>query len=303
MPRRSWILLLACLLALGACTSGDLVSIPEPPEIPATTTTTVVDFSQVGLAGVPGRTTTTLAAGPGPAGLEGVVVGPDGPVEGAVVRAERLVGDAAAVVDVPTGPDGKWSVPDILGGRYRVRAWKQPDQSLVTPEIFFLDSTEKKTVNLALTRYAGLAASGAIAPDPPIIDVPASLAIQVTERTVDDQGVVRGVPRAGVNVELFGSGDWQLQSSNPTTSDVGGIARFRLVCRRAGEQPLQVVVADSRAFPLSLAACTVPPPDPDEVPASTTTTARASTTTTSRATTTTRPASSTTSSSTSTTRP
>lgn len=288
------------LLLLGACTSGELVSIPDPPAIPATTTTTVVDYSKVELAGVPGRTTTTVAIGPGGATLNGSVVGPDGPVEGAVVRAERLVGDAVVGADALTQADGTWIVPEVLGGRYRVRAWRVPDLAIVTPEIFFLDSTATKTVNLALTRYQGLAATGAIAPDPPLVDVPANIAVQVTERTVDDQGVVRGVPRGGVNVELFGSGDWQLQSANPAVADVGGVARFRLVCRRAGEQPLSVVVGDSRSFPLVVPACAVPPPDPDESTQPTTSTTARPTTTTGRASTTTttsRPAASTTSTS------
>lgn len=298
-------------MVLGGCTSTEVVSIPDPPEIPATTTTTLIDHSLIEVAGVPGQTTTTVAMGPGSATLTGVVAGPEGPVEGAVVRAERLVGDTVALADVLTQPDGTWSIPDVFGGRYRVRAWKVPDLALVTPEIFFLDNTDEKTVNLALTRYEGLAASGAIAPDPPVIDQPANLAVQVTERSVDDQGVVRAVPRASVNVELFGSGDWQLQSSNPTVSDVGGIARFRVSCRRAGEQPLSVVVADSRSFPLTLPPCTVPPPDPNEPeePATTTTTTSKTTSTTARRTTTTTTtttepdASTTTSTSTSTTLP
>ena len=300
VTRRPHILLALLAMVAVSCTSGQLVSIPDPPEIPVTTTTTLVDYSAIDLAGVPGRTTTTVAAGPGGATLTGTVVGPDGPVEGAVVRAERLVGDSVVGSDVLTQPDGTWTMPEVFGGRYRVRAWRVPDQALVTPEIFFLDNTENKTLNLALTRYEGLAASGAVAPDPPIVDAPSNLAVQVTERTVDDQGVVRGVPRAAVNVELFGSGDWQLQSSNPAVSDVGGVARFRLVCRRAGDQPLSVVIADSRSFPLTIPPCAVPPPDPDEVePTSTTTTPR-STTTTSRASTTTtnRTSTSTTSSST-----
>ena len=41
------------------------------------------------------------------------------PVAGATVHAERLVGDAAATMDVVTGEDGRFTMPDILGGRFR----------------------------------------------------------------------------------------------------------------------------------------------------------------------------------------
>ncbi|MGI8793333.1 MAG: carboxypeptidase-like regulatory domain-containing protein [Acidimicrobiales bacterium] len=294
---RRLLLLVLVGLATSACTSGDLVSIPDAPQIPATTTSTIEDFSAVALAGVPGRTTTSLGVGPGDATLNGAVVGPAGPVAGALVRAERLVGDAVVGADVLTKDDGTWALPAVLGGRYRLRAWRAPDLALIKPEVFYLNSNETKAVNLPLTQYTGLTASADVAPSPPPIDESANLAVQVSERSVDDQGVVRGVPRPALNVEVFGAGDWQLQSANPTTSDVAGIARFRLVCRRAGEQPLSVVVADSRSFTLDLPPCSVPPPDPNAPPQTTSTTSTTirSTTTTSRSTTTTARSSTTTS--------
>ena len=58
--------------------------------------TTLVDLSGVKMAGVPGKTTTTIALGPGGATLNGTVAGPDGAVGGATIHVERLVGDAVA---------------------------------------------------------------------------------------------------------------------------------------------------------------------------------------------------------------
>ena len=69
------------------------------------------------LAPVPGRaTTTTVVIGPGEATLKGTVNAPEGLVPGAIVRAERLVGDAVATADVITNPDGTWAIPAVLGG-------------------------------------------------------------------------------------------------------------------------------------------------------------------------------------------
>ena len=286
------------LLAAG-CEAKAVEPLPPAPKVPETTTTTVVDYSGVALAGVPGRTTTTVAMGPGRATLEGTVTGPEGPVPGAVVHAERLVGDAAATLDVLTGADGRYVIPAVLGGRYRLRAWKAaPDNlALVEPQVFFLEGAEKKAMNIALTRYQGISVTAAIAPDPPLIEAPSNLVVQVVDRAVDPGGIVRSTPVPDVRAELFGTGDWRVLTPVATTSDAAGRARWTLECRRVGQQPLSVVIGETTTFNLNLPACTVPPPTGDELapteeststtaagtPASTTTTARPAATTTTTA--------------------
>jgi hypothetical protein len=271
----------ASLLTGAACQPKTVEPLPPAPKVPATTTTTIVDTSGVNLAGVPGRTTTTVVMGPGRATLEGSVGGPDGPVPGAVVHAERLVGDAVATIDVLTGDDGRFSIPNVFGGRYRLRAWKaSPDDlALVQPQVFFLEGSEKKAVNLALNRYQGVTVTAAIAPDPPLINAPSNLVVQVVDRTVDANGIVRSVPTPDVRAELFGTGDWRVQTAVATTTDVGGRARWTLECRRTGQQPLSVVIGETSTFNLNLPACTVPPPTGEETEpdASTTTTTAAAT--------------------------
>ncbi|HUP84359.1 MAG TPA: carboxypeptidase-like regulatory domain-containing protein [Acidimicrobiales bacterium] len=289
----------ALALATAGCEAKTVAPLPPAPKVAETTTTAVVDYSGVALAGVPGRTTTTIAIGPGKASLEGSVTGPEGPVGGAVVHAERLVGDASATVDVLTGADGRYVIPNVLGGRYRLRAWKQaPDNlALVEPQVFFLEGSEKKAGNLTLTRYQGVFVTAAIAPDPPLIETPSNLVLQVVDRAVDANGIVRSVAIPAVRAELFGTGDWRVQTPVVTTSDAGGRARWTLECRRVGPQPLSVVIGETSTFKLNLPACTVPPPTGDEIEAppdttsttstgtpagsSTSTTARPATTTTS----------------------
>jgi hypothetical protein len=296
--RRLWPVLALAVLVAG-CEAKAVEPLPPAPKVPETTTTTVVDYSGVALAGVPGRTTTTVAMGPGRASLEGTVTGPEGPVAGAVVHAERLVGDAAATLDVVTGEDGRYAIPAVLGGRYRLRAWKAaPDNlALVEPQVFFLEGAEKKAANIALTRYQGASVTAAIAPDPPLIESPSNLVVQIVDRAVDPGGIVRATPLPDVRAELFGTGDWRVLTPVATTSDAAGRARWTLDCRRVGQQPLSVVIGETTTFNLNLPACTVPPPTGDELapteettsttsagtPASTTTTARpAATTTTTR---------------------
>jgi hypothetical protein len=281
------------LVVAGACTPGKVAPLPPAPKVAITTTTAAVDYGAIGLPGVAGRTTTTVLMGPGKATITGLVRGPEGPVAGAVVHAERLVGEGMASTDLVTGDDGRFELPTVLGGRYRVRAWKAaPDNlSLVEPEVFFLEGSEKKDLPLALTRYQGASVSAAIAPDPPLLGTPSNLVVQVVNREVDANGIVRSTPIPAVSVELFGTGDWQVQSANPTAADANGRARWQLQCRRVGNQPLSVVVAATTTFNLNLPACTVPPPTGDETdPSATSTTAApAPVTTTTVAPTTTRP--------------
>lgn len=252
-------------LALGmlaACTSG-LGTIPKPPPTSAVPpTTTVADLSQVGLRPAVGRSTTTVRLGPGKASITGVVTSPEGPVGGAVVHLERIVDDSVGSADVVTNPDGTYAVTAVLGGRYRVRAFKPaPDNlAIVRPEIFFLGGDENKPLNLAMDRYSGAAVAAAIAPSPPVAGESANLVILVTQQSVDGKGIVRAAPLAGARVELFASGDWRVESTNAQSTDGAGVARWQVRCQSAGDQPIAVVVGDADSFPVATGPCAEAPP-------------------------------------------
>ena len=250
---------LLALAALAACSGGGVKAPPPPPStVPISTSTTVAgpDYSQIELPKVAGRRRTTVAVRPGRAALTGVVTGPEGPVPGAVVQAERLVGDASAAVEVTTGADGRWAMAAIKGGRYRVRAWRAPDLALLRPEILFLPATGKRDLALPLDRHGGTGVTWAVAPNPPVVGEPANLAVRVTRGVVDDRGVVRTVPVSAVPVTLAGAGQWALQSANPSLTDGTGSARWDLRCAAPGNQPLSVTVEGHGDFPLTLPPCT-----------------------------------------------
>ena len=279
-------LLLAFVVVAAACSGGGVDRLPAPPTTkPRTPTTTVPDLTGVMLREVPGRTTTTVALTPGRATINGVVNGPDGPVPGALVRAERLVGDAIGSVDVATAADGTFALPGIKGGRWRVRAFRPADLALVKPEIFYLEDAATRTLTLRVERYSGVDVSSAFAPDPPVVGDPANLVVQVTLQSVDAQGVVRGQPVPGVRVELFGAGDWRIDGANVQPTDTSGRALWRVRCESAGNQPLSVLVGDAESFPLKLPACVEAPPtttSSSSSTSSTTSTTRPPTTSTSR---------------------
>src|SRR5207248_2824996 len=103
---------------------------------------------------------------------------------------ERLVGDGVGSADIISQADGTWAAPNVLGGRYRVRAWRAPDLALTTPQLLFVGSTETKALSLRVDRYTGTGVQAAIAPSPPVVGEPANLVVSVTTRSVDDKGVV-----------------------------------------------------------------------------------------------------------------
>jgi hypothetical protein len=273
------------LLAVG-CSHVDTLSYPPaPPTTAAITTTTLGDLAGIQMGAVDGKAPATVAMGPGGASLSGTVVGPSGPVGGADVHAERLVGDQVAAVDVVSRADGRWTIPAIRGGRYRLRAWRVPDMALTEPQIFFLPEAGDRSIALLLDRFDSGEATAAIDPGNPIVGRPAGLAVQVTAQSVDAHGIVRVQP-AAASVELAGGLAWTVLTTNPVAT-AKGRATWQVVCGGVGSQPLAVIVNNADVYSLDLPAC-VAPPEPTTTttsipPGSTTTTAGLTTTSTTSA--------------------
>jgi hypothetical protein len=248
-----------------------------------------------------GGVTTTTIEERGSARLVGTVRGPTGPVPGATVRVERLVADQMRRTDVVTGPDGRFELADVPGGRYRVRAFLAPSLAQTTAEVRFLADGQAHEIDLVVEDQRGLVVRADAAPDTPTEGSPVNVVALVTSRTVDADGVVRAQPVAGQVVELLGLGRWALRddggaagsSSSAVTSssatartDASGRVRFELTCVTAGAPGLSLQVpitvrtgptgagstpptssTTSEVVPLELPACA-----PSASPSSTTST-------------------------------
>lgn len=270
---RSLGVVVSVAVGLVACDSGDpFEPLPVPDRVPAPTTSSVAppDFSGVALAPVDGSTTTTeVVVGPGRSTLAGRVDGPDGPVEGAVVRLERLVGDTSARLDVVTGPDGLWQAPDILGGRYRFRAWREPDLAMLEPQILFLAAGQTLDSTLVVERFQALALDSAVAPDPPVVGERTNLVVRVSSQVVGEDGVVRATAESGVELTLGTGLGWIAESPIRARTSTAGDVTFTLVCRAPGRQPLTVMLPPRISVPAPVPSPpTAQPPGP---PASSTT--------------------------------
>jgi hypothetical protein len=268
------------LLAVGlrGCGGVELSAIPDVPSTQATEApvTSVVNYAAISLPPVDGSTTTIIEPVGGSAHLAGTVAGPSGLVPGATVRVERLVLDQALRTDVTTGPDGHWDLPGIAGGRYRVRAFLPPTMAQTDPEVFFLRGDEERALDLTMRTFDGLGIEAAVAPDPPLVDEPVNVVVQLANRTVDSDGVARAEPLPGIYLAVVDTGAWELQSQSPAFTDADGRAVFAFVCRQAGPNQLQVrILSTNQVVPVELPDCV----QADE-PATTTTTDGSSTTTT-----------------------
>lgn len=255
----------AALLGAGCSAGVGTLSFPDPPPVtagspPVPAATLPAGLAAMSEAPVDGVTTTTApAVGPGPASLTGTVLGPGGPVRGAVVEADRLVGDAVAATRTTTAADGSWSLNGILGGRYRVRAWHSPDLDLVSPQIVFLAAAQPQSLTLHLTAYPGPQVTVAVNPPAPVAGQPANLVVQVVNPSVGPDGVLDYKPVTGSPVSLVDGPAWQIASPNPATTDGAGQALFSVVCSSPGPDPLGAQVAGANPVVLQVPACAAPP--------------------------------------------
>lgn len=275
---------------VAACSAGHVKAGPLPSfEVPSTTTTSLVDFSSAQLGTVAGRPVVKVSLGPGQATLNGTVTGPDGPVAGATVHVERIVDGSVASTDLTTQPDGTWTLPNLLGGEFRIRAWLAPDLALTSPALLFMAVNDTKKVDLVLSRFSGTQVDSSVAPNPPIIGQPASIVVEVATSVVGPDGVVRANPSSGASVQIFGSGQWQIEGSPTLTTNSSGLAHWQATCTGLGPQPLSVVVNSGDVVQLNLPPCSPVPTTTTTVTSSTTVPGQTTTTKRPRRTTTTAP--------------
>jgi hypothetical protein len=260
----------ALLMFAAGCSSVQRLSFPTPPstQAHATAAPTLPDnLSSVNQQPVAGVTTTTLPrVGPGAAVLNGSVFGPSGPVGGATVEADRLVGDQVATVRTVTAADGSWKITHILGGVYRVRAWHAPNLDVTTPQVLFVGDVEALTVSLQLTSFPGPNVATSMAPTVPYVGRAANLLVQVTNPTISTDGVLTYQPVAGDKVQLTPGSGWTVSGPNPSTTNTAGNVVFQVECRAAGAAPL-IATIGAKGAPVAL-----PVPNCAPVPGSTTST-------------------------------
>lgn len=257
IPRRNRVVVAALLVVamaagLVACTSGgdDQADAPEapqlslpPPSVADVTVVTLPDgFVQPDTRGVrlspvvaqPKGGSPPLPVTGGDASIRGVVNGPDGPVGGATVLIERWVGGRSGSLTVTAGADGRFGVSNLLGGRFRVRAWLQPNLAARQSEVVFLANDASGDVTIALDRFEGQQLQANLDLTAINVDDTARVRALFTRTTVDDEGIVIGAPVPGAKVQLTAPSGLSISGDNPATTNDGGLATFTVRCDREG---------------------------------------------------------------------
>ena len=217
--------------------------------------------------------------------FDGQVVGPGGPVANATVRIERFVGERVASVDVATNAAGLWSVGNLPGGRYRVRAWQAPSLAQLQSDVAYVKDGERHSLILAVESPGGTEVyteySGSF-----FIDAVQRLTVTVEGPYVTANGLIRTGGRSGLPAMLSVSG--ALAGGGPAVTDADGSITWRVSCTSIGSASASVSVAGtSRSFgipacspvPTTTSTTTTPPSTASTAPRSTTTTSRPWTTT------------------------
>src|SRR5579862_4595349 len=133
MRRAFGVLIVSVLLTmLSACGPPVYHALPQPPTTlqPPIGLQPPRDYSGLRLSVFPGKTTTTQLNPAGMATLNGTVTSNGTPVGGATVIAERFVGTTSTQQTATSAVDGTYSFTNVVGGRYRVRAFRTPDMGM-----------------------------------------------------------------------------------------------------------------------------------------------------------------------------
>lgn len=221
--------------------------------VPATTSTTVRPTT-TSTTVARTTTTTTVSLGPGEASLVGTVSGPTGPVDGATVRIERLVGKTVATADVTTSGGGAWQLNSVLGGSYRVRAFKAPDLGPSPVESFFLAASERRNLDFKLAAAGGEKITAVVSPDPPRLEQAATITITVGVGSVDAQGRAVLTPRPGVPLVLAERQAVALESPPSAVTNANGAASWRFRCVAEGTAAFTLTIGTG-ATQVGIPAC------------------------------------------------
>jgi hypothetical protein len=171
----------------------------------------------------------------GSASIGGQVVGPDGPVGGATVKLERWVGGRSGSVTLSASGDGRFGARNLLGGRYRVRAWLEPSLTATQSEVVFLaDDGGSANVTVEVSKFEGLRLQASLDVSALNVEDTARVRGLLTRAAVDGDGIVSGAPVPLASIQLTASQGLSVEGDNPATTGSDGLATWRVKCDREG---------------------------------------------------------------------
>ena len=236
-----------------------ITTVPPPPEPvgpTATTTTTVPGLSAEDLRV---REIASVAGEPpfqfirpiddGETVLRGRVTDASGgPVGGATVRLDRVTILTEQRLQTSTNNDGYWQVRGMSGGRYRIRAWRQPDLAGAEPGAVFVENGGTASVDIEVDQPSRFDLGLADAPALPRQGEESTFTVRVTSGSVDDNGQVAHVPLSGVVVGFPSTDRWVNTGEDEGITDGDGRARWTAECTALGAESVTVTAELPRSL-------------------------------------------------------
>lgn len=229
--------------------TGEALAAERIPALTETVGTVDIDRRATVLPVAAGISTTTQPADldSGGMSLTGSVVDEEGePIAGATIRLERVVGDLVQPAEVRANNEGRFEARGLIGGRYRVRAFRQPDKAMLQAAAFFLEDGIEHDVEIPVETLSGIRATVVTAPSVVRVGDQADVWIRISRATVDAQGVVATTPQAGVRVALPSDARWEYtpgavvgddgrREAVDSVTNATGDVLWTPTCRQAGE--------------------------------------------------------------------
>lgn len=204
----------------------------------------------------------TIEMTDGTATLRGTAVGPDGPAHGAIVRIERHTSEGLASVDVRVGPDGRWRALNLPGGRFRVRAWVPGLLTARGSTVLFVDADAQVELDFVLFAVHNEPSFELIHGGPIFEGSAGAVAVELTQRVVDAEGLIATTPIVGAAVTMATTAEMTVENGATQVTGDDGVAWFRVRCTGTG-QPNAVVRHGASSAWVELPACRpLPPPEP-----------------------------------------
>jgi hypothetical protein len=254
---------IGAVLVLGACSDlpAPLPPIPPTKALRATTPTTrrpnVAELSVAKLEGSTTTTTINFSQGKGTVTVSGLVTGPDGPVDGATVVIERVVGDQTATLKVLANADGRYKASAIKGGVIRVSAYKVPDLAVAKPKVIYASGVIE--IDIETQIYNGTDIQWALGPAQPYIGRVENLSVRVAVKRVDPDGIVRFAALEGIGVRVVPKAFLVPSGPAEKLTDKEGLVSFAMGCSDVGPSGLSVFLASGEETAIEPRACAVPP--------------------------------------------
>ena len=264
-------LLALVLPLLAGCSKHQGKALPAPKVAETTTSTDPIDLTQVSITpiAVTGKpTTTTRPLGGGKASIFGRVVDSDGnAVPQSLVRA-TYYGDPTKpeVIEALSGDDGTYRFDQVLGGQWRIRAWKAPALATLEDNTLFLGYTEQHQLDLKVKVATDYVVTSNMAPNPPFTGSAVQLAVLLLTQSVDEDGAIHRSPVGGAGITLNITGKWSMAGDATQATDSSGRVAWTLTCTETGQQPISAIVG-GQEWPLKIPDCH----DPMETTTTTTT--------------------------------